>query len=174
MAPHTFTTAWNPHTGTLEAVRTRGGTPGTPPGAPAGRPAPPAAPASGRPSGPPPAAAGETPGGIRAVASVGFGPGGRVCAVDVREVPDAVAPALPAPSRRGGESVGFAWLDSGWLWIPLTGDRPERHRSGLADVRIRLDADSVTSLSLHFVTAPETGSGPETVPDSRTDLENRT
>ncbi|KPI33466.1 hypothetical protein OV450_6576 [Actinobacteria bacterium OV450] len=130
MAPRTFITEWDAESGVLEAVR---------------------APTGDRTDGrtPPTGPAGETPIGFRAVASVGFAPDGGVCAVNVPDIPERVAPAIP--TARDAETVGNAWLDSGWLWIPLSGDPAEQHRSGLAEIELRLRSQAVTGLSLRFL-----------------------
>ncbi|MGW0364611.1 hypothetical protein [Streptomyces sp. NPDC002990] len=130
MAPQSFITEWNAESGALEAAR-------SPTGDPADVRFPPSGPA------------GDTPIGFRATASVGFAPDGGVCRVDVPDIPEGVAPAIP--TARGEENVGFAWLDSGWLWIPLSGDRAERYRSGLAEIELRVRREAVTGLSLRFL-----------------------
>ncbi|MFF1465132.1 hypothetical protein [Streptomyces sp. NPDC058330] len=130
MAPQSFITEWNAETGVLRAVSPRAGD--TVPGGT-----------------PPPEADGETSIGFRTVASLAFTHDGGVCAVDVPDIPERVAPAIPV--ARGQGTVGFAWLDSGWLWIPLNHGRAARQRSGLAEVELRLRRDEVTGLSLRFL-----------------------
>ncbi|GHH88240.1 hypothetical protein GCM10018793_67180 [Streptomyces sulfonofaciens] len=91
--------------------------------------------------------------GFRTVAWVSFAPDGRTCAVDVPDLPQQVVPAIPA--AQDGQIVGHAWLDSGWLWIPLTDERPVRERRGTADVDLCMTAEGVASLSLRFVAEAE-------------------
>uniref|UniRef100_A0AAU2JR13 Uncharacterized protein n=1 Tax=Streptomyces sp. NBC_00049 TaxID=2903617 RepID=A0AAU2JR13_9ACTN len=131
MAPQSFVTEWNATTGVLEAVRS-----------------PAAAPAYD-PAHDPAESARELAFDFQAVASVSFAPDGGVCSVNVPDTPDRVAVAIPA--ARGQETVGFAWVDSGWLWIPLTYEQVARKRSGLADVELRLNQSGVTGLVLRFV-----------------------
>lgn len=91
--------------------------------------------------------------GFRAPVWVSFAAGGRVCAIDVLDVPQHVADAVPPV--RGGPHVGRALLDSGWLWIPLTGDRAAGKRTGVADVELRLTLRDLTSVAVRFIGVDE-------------------
>jgi hypothetical protein len=130
MAPRSFITEWNAETGVLKAVSPRTTDTAADRSSPAG-------------------ADGETSIGFRTVASVAFAQDGGVCAVDVPEIPERVAPVIPL--ARGQGTVGFAWLDSGWLWIPLSSGRAERQHSGFAEIELRLHRHEVTGLSLRFL-----------------------
>ncbi|MEV7420748.1 hypothetical protein [Streptomyces sp. NPDC089919] len=135
MAPQSFITEWNAGSGVLEvaASPTRDAGAGLPTPAGTGTDTVPAVTVA-----------------FRAVAAVAFAADGRVCAVDVPDLPEDVVPAIP-PGRGRDESVGFAWLDSGWLWIPLSPDRAARQRSGPAEIELRLCRDEVAGLSLRFL-----------------------
>ncbi|MCS0639637.1 hypothetical protein NX801_29170 [Streptomyces sp. LP05-1] len=165
MVPHSFVTDWNPESGVLTAVPSGApATGGPPPGAAGGLGAAGVPGAAGGPgaagvAGPDGStgAAGDNPVGFRAVASVAFAADGEVCAVDVPDLPERLTPAIPR--AHGAESVGYAWLDNGWLWIPLTGDRADRRRSGLAEVEVRLRSAEVTGLFLRFLDEEPGASG---------------
>ncbi|MFD9356359.1 hypothetical protein [Streptomyces sp. NPDC060031] len=126
MAPQSFVTEWNAVTGVLEAelasVPVRSGSCGS---------------------------SGENSVDFQAVAAVSFTSDGGVCAVNVPDIPDHVLPAIPPAS--GEETVGLAWLDSGWLWIPLSHEQVARRRSGLAHIELRLNEVGVTGVVLRFV-----------------------
>jgi hypothetical protein len=80
---------------------------------------------------------------------VSIAEGGQVCAVDVPELPQHVAPALP--QARDEETVGHAWLDTGWLWIPLSRRPPDTELTGVADVVLHFEQDVLTGLSVRFL-----------------------
>lgn len=136
MASHSFisdsfVSEWNAVSGELHAVRSHTG---------------------GRSN---PSRTGESTGiDFQAVASVRFAGSGHVCAVDVPELPECLAPAIP--KARGKETVGHAWLDSGWLWIPLSHDPAVAERTGLANIALRFDRGTVAGLTLRLLQAEET------------------
>ncbi|GAB3958207.1 hypothetical protein [Streptomyces sparsus] len=126
MAPHSFVTHWNADAGVLRAERS----------APDG--------VEGR-SG----TSGRTRVEIRAVVSVSIAEDGQVCAVDVREVPQHVVPAIP--QARSGETVGRVWLDSGWLWAPLSHQPPDTELTGTGDLVLHFEQDALTGLSVRLL-----------------------
>ncbi|WP_128092190.1 hypothetical protein [Streptomyces resistomycificus] len=86
---------------------------------------------------------------FRAEVSVSIAEGDQVCAIDVRELPQHVAAAMP--QARDEETVGHAWLDTGWLWIPLSHRPPDTELTGVADLVLHFEQDVLAGLSLRFL-----------------------
>lgn len=126
MAPHSFVTRWNADAGVLRAER------------------PPPLRVDGRFGAPAP-----TRVAFRAVVSVSIAGGGQVCAVDVREVPQHVVPAIP--QARDEETVGRVWLDTGWLWAPLSHQPPDTELTGTGDLELYFEQDALVGLLLRLL-----------------------
>lgn len=95
-------------------------------------------------------------------ASVGFGPDGRLAAVNLFEVPGALARIAPALDR---ESPTFCphehawidwWLDDGWAWFPVTLERKAVTLAGLGSASVAIHDERVVGLRLDLPRAWET------------------
>jgi hypothetical protein len=95
-------------------------------------------------------------------ASVGFGSDGRLAAVNLFEVPGALARIAPALDR---DTPTFCphehawidwWLDDGWAWFPVTLERKVTTLAGLGSASVAIHDDRVVALRLDVPRSRET------------------
>ncbi|GAA2142516.1 hypothetical protein GCM10009760_27720 [Kitasatospora kazusensis] len=102
-----------------------------------------------------------------------FDSDGRIMSVDLHDVPDALAVAVPRALRPRYSwnstevDSGSSWLldtDSGWVWIRLASGMAHRRLIGAADVLVWLRGGAVAALRLVLDEEPAAGGEPSATP----------